>query len=303
MSNRDPKSLILDAALKAFVELGFERATVAHIRERAGISNGALFHHFPNKDAIAEALYLRGIASYQEGLLRVLEPHRGTRAGRATIRAAVHHHLTWVEINRDLACFMYERGQPDWHPSHGASVRKLNRTTAVHIRDWIAPLAAGGVIRDLPFTVLVACIVGPAHFLARRWLSGQISASLTSFADALAEAAWSALAQHTPRRVASISSTSPSGMIEATAIDAACLASPESSKEEWTVVQLTMTSASGTATASLGQARVHSIRIEGENQIAVADIELLDQEGGIAKRGHAICLRRKVAREKPKDAE
>src|SRR5262249_9274166 len=156
----------LDAALTAFAEMGFERATTALIRDHAGVSNGALFHHFPSKDAIAEALYLRGIASYQEGLFRALEPHRGTMNGPATIGAAVHHHLFWVEKNRNLAWFMYERGRPDWHPAHGAAIRKLNRSAAVHIRDWIAPLAAAGVIRDLPFTVLVACIVGPAHFVA-----------------------------------------------------------------------------------------------------------------------------------------
>src|SRR3954471_5997410 len=121
MSKRDPKQLILDTALAVFVEVGFERATTGHILARGGISNGALFHHFPTKDSIAEALYLRGISSYQEGLLAALERHGGrTDNARAAIGAAVHHHLAWVEANRELALFMYERGRPDWQPAHGA---------------------------------------------------------------------------------------------------------------------------------------------------------------------------------------
>ena len=296
MSNRDPKILILDAALAAFAEMGFEQATIAQIRDRAGVSNGALFHHFPSKDAIAEALYLRGIASYQEGLLQALEPHRATLDGRAVIMAAVHHHLAWVETNRDLAWFMYERGRPDWHPAHGAAVRKLNRAAAVHIRDWIAPLAAAGVIRDLPFTVLVACIVGPAHFVARRWLSGLIGAPLTPFSDALADAAWSALAQHKLRRApASSARTSAAAMIETAVLDAACAAAPATSREDWSMVQLTITSTSEIPAAPPGPARVQSIRLEGDGCIAIADIELVDGDGSVVTRGHAVCLRRKPA--------
>jgi AcrR family transcriptional regulator len=298
MSNRNPKSQILDAALAAFAEMGFEQATTAHIRDRAGVSNGALFHHFPSKDAVAEALYLRGIASYQEGLLHALEPHRGTMAARAAIRAAVHHHLVWVETNRDLARFMYERGRPDWHPAHGGPVRKLNRSAAVHIRDWIAPLAAAGVIRDLPFTILVACIVGPAHFVARRWLSGLIGGPLTSFTGALADAAWSALAQRKPRRMpASFDRTSAAAMIEAAALHAAYAAAPATSKEDWSVAQLIMTRIPEMAAASPGAAHAQSIRVEGDGSIAMADIEVYDGEGKAMVRGHAVCLRRKPAAE------
>jgi hypothetical protein len=47
----------------------------------------------------------------------VLSRHRGAKAARAAVKAAVHHHLNWVETNRDLARFMYERGRPDWQPA------------------------------------------------------------------------------------------------------------------------------------------------------------------------------------------
>lgn len=284
MSKRDPKALILDAALSTFVAVGFEHATIANICARAGVSNGALFHHFPSKDAIAEALYLRGIASYQEGLVRALDDHRAM-AARITIRAAVEHHLKWVEANRDLAWFMYERGRPDWQPAHGAAVRKLNRSTAVHVRDWIAPLAAAGVVRDLPLVVLTACVVGPCHFIARRWLSGIITTRPSSFTDALADAAWAALAPGKPRRASPSASMSPAALIEAAAIDA-CAAAPTSVDGDWTIVALAM---NGPAASPPGSAQVRAIRFEGG--AAMIDVELLDENGEPAQRGHVVCVR------------
>jgi AcrR family transcriptional regulator len=289
MSKRDPKQIILDAALSTFVQQGFERTTTADIVARAGISNGALFHHFPTKDAIAEALYVRGIASYQDGLILALERHLGAEAARATIRSAVHHHLAWVEANRDLAHFMYERGRPDWQPAHGAAVRKLNRSAALHVRDWIAPLAAAGVVRDLPLAVIAACVVGPAHFVARRWLSGMIPARPTSFADALADAAWAALAPNKPRRPPTLPHrVSPAALIEAAALEASRAACPTTAAEDWTVAQLSMTRLSHTSRPHVAQ--LQSIRVESEGAVAMVDIDLIDATGGAAMRGHVVCL-------------
>lgn len=288
MSSRDPKPVILDAALAVFAKVGFDRATTAQIQARAGISNGALFHHFPSKDAIAEALYLRGIAAYQRGLVQALEQHSGAKAARATIGAAVHHHLAWVEANRDLAWFMYERGRPDWQPAQGTEVRKLNRATATHIRNWMAPLVQAGVVRDLPLTALAALVNGPAHFVARRWLSGLSSARPTSFTSVLADAAWAAIAPHktrlppVPRPQVSVSA-----LIETAALDAVDSAASLSAHGAWSVVHLTMNS---TSAARAEAAMVQSIRHDNESRLATVDIDVVDADGGMTARGSAICL-------------
>jgi AcrR family transcriptional regulator len=291
MSGRDPKGVILDAALATFVENGFDQATVKQICDRAAISNGALFHHFQSKDAIAQELYLRGIASYQDGLLQALEQHGGVRAARAQVRAAVHHHLQWVEAHRDLAWFMYERGRPDWQPAHGAAVRRLNRSTALHIRDWMAPLVTAGAVRELQLPVLIACVVGPAHFVARRWLSGLIQAPPTSFSDALADAAWAALAPHGARGQARRPPMSPAALIEAAALDAALAASPVASGEHWTVAQMTM-HATAAGPPMPGAAEPQSVRVEGAGNVILVEVVVPDADGMIAVCGHAVCLRR-----------
>jgi AcrR family transcriptional regulator len=290
MSDRDAKRLILDAALSIFVEHGFEQATVKQICTRSGISNGTLFHHFASKDAIAAALYLEGIASYQAGLLHALEPYQAARAARAMVRAAVHHHLAWVESHRDLAWFMYERGRPDWQPAHGAAVRKLNRSIALHVRDWMAPLAAAGVLRDLPLPVLAACVIGPAHFIARRWVSGMITARPTSFAEALADAAWAALAPRRSRRLpdAPAPRPSPAALIETAALAAACTACPPTSEADWMLAQMAMNTTSGEAPVPIAT-QVESVRIEADGHVVLVDV--LVAEGRTTWRGHAVCLR------------
>lgn len=50
---------ILDAAAHVFVEHGVDGATMQLIAERAESSMGSLYHFFPNKDAIVEALGVR----------------------------------------------------------------------------------------------------------------------------------------------------------------------------------------------------------------------------------------------------
>jgi AcrR family transcriptional regulator len=48
---------ILDAALAIFAEHGYDAARVRHIAQRAGVSDAALYRHYPSKEAVAEDLF------------------------------------------------------------------------------------------------------------------------------------------------------------------------------------------------------------------------------------------------------
>ena len=58
---------ILRAALRCISDLGIERASIAEIRKEAGLSAGALYTHFENKDAIIVAAL--SFASVKEAYL------------------------------------------------------------------------------------------------------------------------------------------------------------------------------------------------------------------------------------------
>jgi len=54
----DKKQMLLDAALKLFVEYGFHGTPTSLIAKEAGVANGTLFHYFKTKDELIVALYV-----------------------------------------------------------------------------------------------------------------------------------------------------------------------------------------------------------------------------------------------------
>ena len=196
----DTRTRILDAALACFIESGYEQTTIARIRERSGVSNGALFHHFATKEAIADALYVAAMTSFQDGLWELLR--RRPRSLRAAVSGTISHQLHWIEENEDRARFLYMRGHLDWDSPAGAQLQALNRNLAEAYRDRMAPLVEAGHIRPMSMLMLTAIVTGPVHAIARRWLSGQLGSPLHAYLDELVDAACAALsgAPASPRR-------------------------------------------------------------------------------------------------------
>lgn len=64
----DKRSQILDAALTLCAEEGMAGAATGRIAKAAGVANGTLFHHFPSKEALLQALY-EGIKQQLAGAL------------------------------------------------------------------------------------------------------------------------------------------------------------------------------------------------------------------------------------------
>jgi AcrR family transcriptional regulator len=188
---------ILTAALHCFLDRGYEQTTIAQIRIDSGVSNGALFHHFPTKEAIADALYVEGIASFQEGVREIVR-QPPPRSLLAAVRAIIGHQLAWTEQHADLARFVYQRGHLDFDSLGGAAIGALNRSLAAEVRQWVAPLVERGLVRPAPMLIVTAIVNGPAHAIARRWLAGQVHEPLTSYADVLARAACAALGADGP---------------------------------------------------------------------------------------------------------
>jgi len=191
MAPTDTRRRIMDVALACFLADGYEQTTIATIRKRSGTSNGALFHHFPSKEAIAGALHVEALASFQQGLWDLVS--REPESLRAAVRAVLEHQLTWTERNADLARFIYARGHLDWDTTAGAELAARNRDLASAFRQWMAPLVASGEIRPRPMLLTTAIVSGPAHSIAQRWLAGQLDRPLISFMDDLTDAACAGL--------------------------------------------------------------------------------------------------------------
>jgi AcrR family transcriptional regulator len=191
MAATDTRRRVLDAALAGFLEDGYAQTTIADIRSRSEVSNGALFHHFPSKEAIAEGLFVEAISSFHEGLWDLVA--RRPRSLRSAVRGVIDHQLRWIEGHPDLARFVYMRGHLDWDSQGGSEVEALNRAIAAAIREWMAPAIEQGEIRQRSMLVISAIVTGPAHAIAQRWLAGQLDRAPTSYVEELTDAAWAGL--------------------------------------------------------------------------------------------------------------
>ena len=118
---------------------------------------------------------------------------RRPRSLEAAVKGAVAHQLAWTEQHPDLARFVYLRWHLDWEAPAGEKLAELNRGLATAFREWMAPLAESGDVRQTSMLMITAIVSGPAHAIARRWLAGQIESRLTAFADELADAACAGL--------------------------------------------------------------------------------------------------------------
>ena len=51
------KTQIIQAALEVFIEKGYDAANVADVAQKAGVSQGTIYHYFPSKDDLFWAAY------------------------------------------------------------------------------------------------------------------------------------------------------------------------------------------------------------------------------------------------------
>ena len=99
---------ILDAAQKLFSEKGFEHTSMQDIVNELGdLSKGAIYHHFPGKEAILEELTHRDWEA-SHGLLDELR-QRTDLTGLEKIRELMRRSITnetHLNIQRDAAQFL-----------------------------------------------------------------------------------------------------------------------------------------------------------------------------------------------------
>jgi len=79
MPRPSQEDTILTAALSCFAELGYDATRIKHIATHAGVSEGALYRHYPSKEAIAQALYRQYLGEYVAQLHAIVAAEGSTR--------------------------------------------------------------------------------------------------------------------------------------------------------------------------------------------------------------------------------
>ncbi len=97
---------ILDAAIASFIELGYTNVTTARVASAAGVSRGAMLHHFPSKteliQAAVEYLHDKLLEDYTQRVSAIPASAKGAKRRRAGLDAY------WDHLTGDLFVVYHE---------------------------------------------------------------------------------------------------------------------------------------------------------------------------------------------------
>jgi TetR/AcrR family transcriptional regulator len=152
---------ILHAALRAFRDGGYHATTLDHIAERLGVGKTALYHYFPDKDAILFACHQESLAE----LDRILRGAR--RLGSATDRLAfvVREHVRVMIETLEGSPLAFE--VPALSPERQRPVIAARDRYERALRRIIADGIAAGEFRAVDPKIAVFAILGAVNWIAR----------------------------------------------------------------------------------------------------------------------------------------
>jgi len=183
------KNRVMQVALTHFAKAGIERTNVGDILKDAQCSVGSLYHHFGNKEGIAEALFIEGIRQFNGGLLAAL---LSRRTGETGVRAIIRYCCQWVTEQPALAAFLLSR-EIKLSESAKRELKELDRAFGQALYDWFVPHVQKGELLELPRSLYIPIICGPTLEYSRLWLSGRNRRSPDDVSALLAEAAWQSI--------------------------------------------------------------------------------------------------------------
>lgn len=177
---------LLEAAAEVFLAQGFAEASMDQVRQRAGVSNGSLYHHFPTKAQLAEALYAHTLRDFHATLLVPITARATAQSG---VKGLIRAYVTWVAQNPGRARLLDELRQAGGTERDAANAEGFGALAA-----WVARRVEAGDMRDMPFPVWLALVFSPALALTRHWVKQPAPAVPAQVRAALEHGAWMAVA-------------------------------------------------------------------------------------------------------------
>jgi AcrR family transcriptional regulator len=153
---------ILDGARRCFAEYGYDRATVRRLEQTIGLSRGAIFHHFRDKDAERMA----DVAS-REGLIQVMRD-----------MLAAPDQFDWLATRLEIARKL--RNDPAFHRGWSERSAELSAATTARLRKQ---KQAGRLRDDVPSAVLQTYLDLVLDGLVARLASGDEPEKLSAVLD------------------------------------------------------------------------------------------------------------------------
>ena len=182
---------LLDAAAAVFLEHGYSGASMDQVRQAAGVSNGSLYHHFPTKAELADALYVQTLHDFHQAMLAAV---RGNVDAETGVKGLVRAYVSWVVKHPDRAALLHKLKREGDVTDASAGISAANAEALGALRGWTEAQRAAGRMRDLPFHLWMALVFSPAMSLTARWVKEARPSVPPRVRAALEHAAWMAVA-------------------------------------------------------------------------------------------------------------
>lgn len=179
------RRFILETAKRLFVERGYFNTSMRDIAREAGVSTGALYHHFESKEEIAGEIYRETVEKIKERLGKALTEGKNTRE---RIIGIVRELLMLAEEDRytmEYALYVKHREILDV-PVCSAEPMEM-------LKDFCKMEIEKGNIRSMDPELCAVCITAaPVRLMQLKW-DGAVKDSLLSYVDSLGECVWRSL--------------------------------------------------------------------------------------------------------------
>jgi AcrR family transcriptional regulator len=158
---------ILHAALTIFARKGYHRALVDDIVRASRTSKGAVYHHFPNKEALFLALVDDFAARLAQAVADAIARSHGALA---KVEAALRAGLETFAGNRELARILLLEAV-SLGPAYETKRAEIHERFAALIRGYLDEAAAEGSIPPLDTRVATLAWLGAVNEVVIQWLS------------------------------------------------------------------------------------------------------------------------------------
>jgi AcrR family transcriptional regulator len=158
------RTRILQAARKVFARLGYHGATIEAIADEAGLSNGAVYYNFENK----EDLFLALLEDWRAEMIRDVESALAAvddRApGQAQLRAAMRSLAETVSPSREWRLLLFEfvtyaARNPKFRARFAAGRRKFKAALTQALERRIAAVGLEPSVAPQHLALLVTALV------------------------------------------------------------------------------------------------------------------------------------------------
>ncbi len=187
--------MLLDAAATVFLAQGFAAASMDQVRQLAGVSNGSLYHHFPTKEKLVDALYAHTLRDFHLALLDAIPARASAQAG---VKGLIRAYVQWVVMHPERAQLLHKLRRSGDMTDASSERNTVNAEAFGALAAWMQAKADAGELRAMPFAVWMALVFAPAMSLTQQWVAQDKPTVPPKVRAALEHGAWMAVAGDAP---------------------------------------------------------------------------------------------------------